>query len=50
MAVSHWAEVLESNVNVANNTSTVTLRVHIITSGESHNYNEQLGNTYIYTP
>lgn len=50
MAVSHWAEVIESNVNVANNTSTVTLRVHLVTSGESYNYNEQLGNTYIYTP
>lgn len=50
MAVSHWAEVIESNVSAANNTSTVTLRVHLVTSGESYNYNEQLGNTYIYTP
>lgn len=50
MAVSHWAEIIETNVSTANNTSTVTLRVHLVTSGESYNYNEQLGNTYIYTP
>lgn len=47
MAVSHWAEIIETNVSAATNTSTVTLRVHVVTSGESHNDYTQQGNTWL---